>query len=39
MIKFLGKLSHQKVNELYKSSRAGIVIYQPAPNHIDAQPI
>lgn len=39
MIKFLGKLSRQKVNELYKSSRAGIVIYQPAPNHIDAQPI
>lgn len=39
MIKFLGKLSRQKVNELYKSSRAGIVIYQPEPNHVAAQPI
>lgn len=39
MIKFLGRLSRQGVNELYKDSRAGIVIYQPEPNHMKAQPI
>lgn len=39
MIKFLGRLNRQDINNLYKNSRAGIVVYQPAPNHIDAQPI
>ena len=39
MIKFLGRLNRQDINNLYKNSRAGIVVYQPAPNHIDAHPI
>lgn len=39
MIKFLGRITRQQVNDLYESSRGGIVIYQPEPNHIKAQPI
>ena len=39
MINFIGKLTRQKVNELYGKSRAGIVIYQPAKNHFESQPI
>lgn len=39
MINFIGKLTRKKVNELYGKSRAGIVIYQPAKNHFESQPI
>lgn len=39
MIRFIGKISRDEVNELYGNSRAGIVIYQPAANHLEAQPI
>lgn len=39
MIKFIGKISRKEVNELYGKSRAGIVIYQPASNHFESQPI
>ena len=39
MVKFIGKINRQEVNELYGSARAGMVIYQPADNHYDAQPI
>ena len=37
--KYVGRISRQEVNELYGRSRAGIVIYQPAKNHFEAQPI
>lgn len=39
MIRYIGKISRKDVNKLYGSSRAGIVIYQPADNHIASQPI
>lgn len=39
MIRFIGKISREEVNELYGKSRAGLVIYQPAANHIESQPI
>ena len=39
MVKYIGKLSRKKVNELYGAARAGIVIYQPAENHYESQPI
>ncbi len=39
MIKFIGKISRTEVNTLYGKARAGIVIYQPAANHMEAQPI
>ena len=35
----LGRVSRERVNALYGSARAGIVIYQPAENHTEAQPI
>ena len=38
-VKFIGKISRKEVNELYGRARAGIVIYQPAANHIESQPI
>lgn len=38
-IRYIGRLNRDKVNELYGSARAGIVIYQPARNHIESQPI
>lgn len=38
-IKFLGRISRKQVNDLYGNSRGGIVLYQPEPNHINAQPI
>ncbi|TYZ29114.1 glycosyltransferase family 4 protein [Selenomonas caprae] len=37
--KYVGRISRQEVNELYGRSRAGFVIYQPAKNHFEAQPI
>ena len=39
MIKYIGKIDRDQVNELYGTARAGIVIYQPADNHYEAQPI
>ena len=39
MIKFIGKIGRKEVNELYGRARAGIVIYQPAANHMESQPI
>ena len=39
MIKFIGRISRREVNELYKSARAGLVVYQPAKNHYEAQPV
>ena len=39
MIKYIGIINRKKVNELYGKSRAGIVLYQPAANHLDSQPI
>ena len=39
MVKFIGRLSRKEVNDLYGSARAGIVIYQPAQNHYEAQPV
>ncbi len=39
MIRFIGQINRHDVNELYGKARAGIVIYQPAQNHIDSQPI
>lgn len=39
MIRFIGKISREEVNELYGKSRAGLVIYQPAANHMESQPI
>ena len=39
MIKYIGSISRKEVNDLYSRSRAGIVIYQPAENHIKSQPI
>lgn len=35
----LGMISRESVNQLYGSSRGGIVLYQPARNHTDSQPI
>ena len=39
MVKFIGRISRKEVNDLYGSARAGIVIYQPAENHYEAQPV
>ena len=38
-IMYLGKISRKKVNELYGNARCGFVLYQPAKNHFEAQPI
>ena len=38
-VKYIGSIDRKSVNELYGKARAGIVIYQPAKNHIDSQPI
>lgn len=39
MVEFVGKLSRDQVNKLYGQSRAGLVLYQPAANHYESQPI
>ena len=39
MVKFIGRISRKEVNKLYGLARAGIVIYQPAQNHYEAQPV
>lgn len=38
-VRYLGKISRKEVNELYGSSRVGMLLYQPAQNHYEAQPI
>lgn len=38
-IQYVGRLTREGVNKLYGKSRAGIVIYQPAKNHFESQPI
>ncbi len=38
-VEYVGRLKRNEVNALYGSARAGIVIYQPARNHIESQPI
>lgn len=38
-VEFVGKLDRGGVNDLYSRGRAGIVIYQPAGNHYESQPI
>lgn len=38
-IRYIGKVGRDKVNELYGCSRAGLLLYQPAQNHFEAQPI
>lgn len=37
--RYIGKINRDKVNELYGCSRAGMLLYQPAQNHFEAQPI
>jgi len=36
---YLGLISREQVNELYGNSRMGILLYQPAKNHFESQPI
>ncbi len=38
-VKYVGRFNRGEVNALYGRARAGIVIYQPARNHIESQPI
>lgn len=38
-VKYLGRVSRKEVNELYGNSRVGIVLYQPAKNHYESQPV
>ena len=37
-VDFLGWLDRQQVSELLSEVRAGLVLFHPEPNHIDAQP-
>ncbi len=39
MVKYIGLIGRDKVNRLYGRSRAGIVLYQQAANHVASQPI
>lgn len=39
MIRYIGKIGRKEVNELYGKCRAGLLLYQPAHNHFEAQPI
>lgn len=38
-VTYLGKINRTEVNNLYGRSRAGVVLYQPAENHYESQPI
>lgn len=38
MVKFIGKINRVEVNKLFGSSRAGLLVYQPARNHMEAMP-
>lgn len=35
---YRGLLNRQEVSKLLSNSRAGLVLFQPMPNHVDAQP-
>ena len=37
-VKYLGNLPRSEVNNIYKKSRVGLVVFQPKKNHIDSQP-
>ena len=39
MVEYVGTLDRDGVNALYGSSMTGIVLYQPAQNHFESQPI
>ena len=39
MTEYIGKISRDEVNGLYGRARCGFVLYQPAANHFEAQPI
>lgn len=38
MVEYTGHFTREEVNEIYKKSKAGLVVFQPARNHINAQP-
>ena len=38
-MKYLGIIDRSEVNKLYGCARVGLVLYQPAANHVNAQPI
>lgn len=38
MVDYRGKLDRPGVAELLGTSRAGLIVFQPAPNHMEAQP-
>lgn len=38
MVDYRGKLDRPSVAELLGTSRAGLIVFQPAPNHMEAQP-
>ncbi|WP_051555394.1 glycosyltransferase family 4 protein [Anaerovibrio lipolyticus] len=37
-VNYTGKYTRAEVNEIYKKCRAGLIIFQPEPNHINAKP-
>lgn len=37
-VEYLGVLPHERVNDVYAGSRAGVILYQPAENHCESQP-
>lgn len=39
MVEYIGYVSRKEINRLYGRSRVGIVLYQPAGNHYESQPI
>lgn len=39
LIRYIGQVDREKVNELYGNSMVGMLLYQPANNHFEAQPI
>ena len=38
-INYLGVVSRSEINNIYKNSIAGLLLYQPAGNHFESQPI
>ena len=39
MVDYIGRITRAQVNDLYGRSRLGLVLYQPAANHYESQPI
>lgn len=37
-IKYIGQINRDGINELYSNSRAGMLIFMPKKNHMEAQP-